>query len=481
MADTAACIDEDRFLASRPEVLSQWRTGAAVDLEEALVYRRQLSPAKSSAKKRAAAKESGDILVQPLAGVPALGRHIELLQHLQDVGGADILPTQIDSQTRTLQFQSAQDALELSERTGEGRLNGFPIVNHGVDATRKLVDSVTVPIEMRIGTVEPRLAAEIAFAGGIASMTAGPIYYTVHYSSRVSFAEAIRYWQYVFRLIGWYTERGAPISLQIHGVGNSTPFPNTLLGVCCALECLIAAAQGARSFSVDARFMGNLVQDVAAARVIPEICERYLRAAGYDDFTLTVDRKSWAGRYPEDAARAYGLICYNAVSGMIGGVNEFITNSIEEGVGIPLKEANSATLRAMKQIIAMLRIQTVDLDADALALESDMMRREMVAILDAVLALGKGDPVLATCRGFEAGLLDVPFAATRNCLGEVVVVRDSEGAVRYLDAGRLPLPEEVRSYHEACIQRRVSNLGRALSYDDIVDDIFSISRGYLAR
>jgi methylaspartate mutase epsilon subunit len=481
MPETSQRIDEERFLAARPAVLSQWRTGADVDLDEAVVYCRQLSPAKSTARKRAAAKESGDVLVQPLAGFPALGRHIELMQHLQDAGGADILPTQIDSQTRTLQFESAQRALEISERTGEDKLNGFPIVNHGVEGTRKLVESVAVPIEMRIGTVEPRLAAEVAFASGVASMTAGPIYYTVHYSSRVSFAEAIRSWQYVFRLIGWYTERGVPLGLQIHGVGNSTPFPNTLLGVCCALECLIAAAQGCRSFSVDARFMGNLVQDVAAARVIPEICDRYLRAAGYDGFTLTVDRKSWAGRYPEDTARAYGLVSYNAVSGMIAGVNEFITNSIEEGVGIPLKEANSATLRAYKQIIAMMRIQSPDLETEALALETDMMRREMTAILDAVLALGEGDPVLATCRGFEAGLLDVPFAATRNCLGEVVVLRDDEGAVRYLDAGRLPLPDEVRAYHRACLDRRVSRLGRDVTYEDIVDDIFSISRGYLAR
>jgi len=198
----------------------------------------------------------------------------------------------------------------------------------------------------------------------MSSVTAGPIYYTAHYSRDTSFVETIANWQYVFRLIGRYAELGVPIGLQIHGIGTSTPFPNTLLGVCCVLETLIAAAQGARSFSLDARLMGNLVQDVAGVRAIREVAEDYVCGRfGYHDAVITIDRKSWSGRYPEDMARAYGIVCYNAMSGMLAGANEFIANSVGEGIGIPVKETNADTLKAIRQVVGMMKGQRAALQA----------------------------------------------------------------------------------------------------------------------
>jgi len=476
---SAARWDDARFDAERRQVLGLWRTGAEVDIDDAVSFHKSRPPLTNVCRKRAWAKETGNVLVQPLAGVTTLAGHIQLMRHLEAEGGADILPSQIDSQTRTLQFAAAEEAIKASLETGKEQLNGFPIVNHGVRGTRQVVEAVKVPIEMRIGTVHPQLAAEIAFAGGMSSMTAGPIYYTVHYSRDMTFAQAIANWQYVFRLMGRYGEKGVPIGLQIHGIGNSTPFPNTLLGVCCVLECLIAAAQGARSFSLDARFMGSMVQDGAAVRAIREVAEESMKRFGYADSVITIDRKSWGGRYPEDMARAYGLICYNAVSGMLAGVNEFISNSVQEGVGIPVKEANADTLKAIRQIIGLMRSQHASLNTEAVMVEVESMKAEMNAILDRVLDLGDGDPALATVRAFEGGIIDIPFAASRMCRGEVMVARDSEGAVRYLDPGRVPVPAEVLKYHKACLDRRVAARRKAIDYQAIVDDIFSISRGYL--
>jgi glutamate mutase epsilon subunit len=39
----------------------------------------------------------------------------------------------------------------------------------------------------------------------------------------------------------------------------------------------------------------------------------------------------------------------------------------------------------------------------------------------------------ATASPSQAGLLDIPFAAGRHSRGEVMVARDAEGKVRYLD------------------------------------------------
>jgi methylaspartate mutase epsilon subunit len=477
---TADRWDDARLDEERARILSGWKTGADVDLEDAAAFHRRRPPLTSVARKRAWAKDTGNVLLQPYGGVTTLDGQIELIRHLAGEGTADIVPTTVDSQTRTLKYAAAQDALEASERQGKELLNGFPIVNHGVAATRRLAESVDVPIELRIGTVHPQLAIEIAFAGGMSSVTAGPIFYGAHYSRDTSFAESIRSWQYVFRLIGRYGELGVPIGLQIHGIGTSTPFPNTLLGACCVLETLIAAAQGARSFSLDARLMGNLAQDVAGLRAIRAVAEEYVhRRFGYRDAVITMDRKSWGGRYPEDMARAFGIVCYNAVSGMLAGANEFIANSVGEGVGIPVKETNADTLKAIRQVVGLMRGQRVALDSSAVENEIRLMTLEMTAILDRVLDVGDGDPALATVRAFETGLMDIPFAASRHCRGAVMVARDAEGAVRYLDPGQVPVPAEVLDYHRACLDRRVAARQRAIDYQTIVDDIFSISLGRL--
>ena len=472
--------DDARFDEERARILATWRTGAEVDLHDAAAFHAARAPLTNVARKRAWAKENGVVLLQPYGGVTTLTGQTELIRHVAEVGGADIVPTTIDSQTRNLKYAAAEQALKASEEQGKELLNGFPIVNHGVAATRELVQSVDVPVEMRIGTVVPQLAVEIGFAGGMSSVTAGPIYYTAHYSRDAPFAETISNWQYVFRLLGRYAELGVPIGLQIHGVGTSTPFPNTLLGTCCVLECLIAGAQGARSFSLDARLMGNLVQDVAGVRAIREVAEDYVcRRFGYDDAVITIDRKSWSGRYPEDMAGAYGIVCYNAVSGMLAGANEFIANSVQEGVGIPVKEANADTLKAIRQIVGMMSGQHASLQSEAVDNEVRMMKLEMNAILDAVLDLGNGDPAVATDLGFRHGLIDIPFAASRHCKNEVMVARDAEGAVRYLDHGKIPVPAEVIAHHKACLEERERLRQRKIDYQTIIDDIFSISRGRL--
>ena len=75
--------------------------------------------------------------------------------------------------------------------------------------------------------------------------------------------------------------------------------------------------------------------------------------------------------------------------------------------------------------------------------------------------------------------IDIPFAASRNCRNEVMVARDGEGAVRYLNHGSIPVPAEVLAYHKECLDKRERARGRKMDYQTIIDDIFSISRGAL--
>lgn len=98
------------------------------------------------------ASQNNKTLLQPRAGIPILKDHIVLLQYLQDEGGADILPTTIDSYTRQNRYKEAQLGIEESLKEGRYLLNGFPAVNYGVKACREIIESVKVPVEVRHGT-----------------------------------------------------------------------------------------------------------------------------------------------------------------------------------------------------------------------------------------------------------------------------------------------------------------------------------------
>ncbi|RYD06182.1 hypothetical protein N752_04655 [Desulforamulus aquiferis] len=124
-------LDWDKFMELRQGVLNTWPTGQEVDLEEAIDYQSKLPQDRRFASKLEAAKKEGITLAQPRAGVALVLEHIDLLQYLVNEGGADLLPTTIDSYTRQNRYNEAQAGIEESRSVGRSMLNGFPAVNHG--------------------------------------------------------------------------------------------------------------------------------------------------------------------------------------------------------------------------------------------------------------------------------------------------------------------------------------------------------------
>ena len=70
--------------------------------------------------------------------------------------------------------------------------------------------------------------------------------------------------------------------------------------------------------------------------------------------------------------------------------------------------------------------------------EKKIIIQEARSILDKALEMGDGDPVLASLRSIQAGVLDIPWAPNQSVAGKVIPVRDASGAVRYLDHANLP-------------------------------------------
>ena len=101
------------------------------------------------------------------------------------------------------------------------------------------------------------------------------------------------------------------------------------------------------------------------------------------------------------------------------------------------------------------------------------------AFTEAGFELGKGDIAVGTCRGVEAGVLDVPFAPCRINAGKMLPCRDNDGAVRILNAGNLPFDKDLLDFHNAKIEERAKAEKREASFQMVIDDVYSIGKGRL--
>ena len=466
------------FNKMRQEVLAMWPTGKEVDLDEAIEYCRSMPPSKNYALKVAEAKKNGTSLIRTDSGVASIEEEIELFKHIQDQGHSDLLGTITDSLTRTCRFEESERGLEESLRTGKSILNGFPLVAHGVTRTRKVIDAVQLPVQLRGNAPDYRLLTEIALASGHTASSNGAMMSFWHYSKDMPLETCIRNAQYQYRLYGYYEERGVPILAEPSG-GFSFSTPYSIPHAGGIIDALLAAEQGTKNVVLSVFLQGNLAQDVAAITVLPRLGEEYLNRSGYKDVTVTVMSSCWGSIFPSDHAEAYALISLTAVTGVLAKAQIVHFKTISERFTIPTKEENAASLRAGKKVVEMLKDQKITLDSEKVRLEAKMLELEIRTIVDRVIELGEGDVAIGAIRGVEAGVLDQPFATTRYVAGRVMGVRDNEGAVRYLDHGNIPFSKEVVEFHRERIAEREKAQGRRVDYKTVINDIYAISKGPL--
>ena len=470
-------ISDQEFEALRREVLAQWPTGKDVNLEEAVAYHKAMPASRLFSQKLVDAKNSGKTLVQPRAGVPVIEEHIKLLQYLQNEGEADLLPTTIDSYTRQNRYAEAENGISESIRLGRAMLNGFPAVNHGVAGCRKVVESVNTPLQVRHGTPDARLLAEVALAGGFTSYEGGGISYNLPYCKNIPMERTIRDWQYVDRLTGLYEQMGVAINREPYGPLTGTLVPPCISHAAAIIEALLAAEQGVKNITVGYGQCGNLVQDIAAIRTLEELTDEYLHKYGYNDVVVTTVLHQWMGGFPADEAKAFGVISSGSLIAALSKATKVIVKTPHEAVGIPTMEANAQGLRCTKQVVNMLADQTfTDVRLED---EKEIIRRETRAIVDKCFELGNGDIAVGVCRGVEAGVLDVPFAPCRANAGLMLPCRDNDGAVRILNPGHLPFDQELKDFHASKINERAVAEKRKASFQMVIDDVYAIGKGRL--
>lgn len=471
-------LTNDEFFAERKEILEHWHTGKGVNFDEAVQYQKSIAKEKRFGEKLAQAASDHVTLIQPRAGVALYEEHIKLLQYLETEGEADLLPTTVDSYTRLNRYNEAESGIEKSKESGRSMLNGFPIVNYGVDVCRMVTSSLKSPVQVRHGTPDARLLTEISIAGGFTSYEGGGISYNIPYSKNHSLEKTIAHWQYTDRLIGMYEEAGVSINREPFG-----PLTGTLISPCISnsvavIESILAATQGVKDITVGYGQCGNLIQDVAAIRALDTLTREYLDKFGFHDVRVTTVFHQWMGGFPQDESKAFGVISWGAAAAALAKATKVIVKTPHEAMGVPTKEANAAGLRATKQVISMLKDQGLR-EIPAVVSESEIIQKEMKCILNRVEELGKGDYALGTVAAFEAGVIDVPFAPSRFNAGKVLPARDNSGAVRLLDIGNLPFSQDLIDFHKEKLEQRAQYEKRPVNFQMVIDDVYAIGKGFL--
>ena len=470
-------LTRDAFEWQRKIVLGQWATGKDVSFDEAVKYQQAIPTEKRFSAKLLKAKQENRTLIQPRAGVPLIENHIKLMQYLQNEGEADLLPTTIDSYTRLNRYEEAENGIRESAKQNMAMLNGFPAVNHGVAGCRRVTEAVKIPIQVRHGTPDARLLAEITLAGGFTSYEGGGISYNIPYAKSVPLDRSIVDWMYVDRLIGLYEEMGIRINREPFGPLTGTLVPPFMSHAVAIIEALLAAEQGVKSITVGYGQLGNLIQDVAAIRTLEALTNEYLEKNGYTGCEVTTVFHQWMGGFPQDEAKAFGVISWGSAAAAISHATKVIVKTPHEAMGVPTMEANAQGLRCTKQLISMLRDQF--LPENVLKAEMEVIAAETRAIVDKVFELGEGDIAVGAVRAFQAGVLDVPFAPSRFNAGKILPARDNEGAVRLLECANLPFSDDLKTFHKDKIAERAKAEKRDVSFQLVIDDIYAISKGRL--
>lgn len=474
-------IDEDAFLKMREPVLAQWHTGKEVDLDEAVEYQKNLPDSKNFHKITERLHREGKMSVFPRAGTALVEDQISLYRKLVDTGVL-YLPVTTDSYSRQLEFKKVESALEETKKTGKKLLNGYPLINHGVKQTRKIIESVEKgAFDPRLSLKSYPLASEIAFASGMTGIAACPFISWGAYEKTATIEQSMKTNQYVHRLMGYYADRGVVLSADNHGwivTGIQPMTVNLATTVCDALMC---AEQGVKSVVSVVHLMGNLAQDLAWIRIAPRLIREYLDRFGYKDVAVpgTFAQHTPIFPMPQSVGGAFAFPSYTAMVAALGKVEGVFVRTIDEALGVPTEESHAQTYEAVNWFFNVIRGQHIEFQMEEIDEEARMAEVEIRAILERLFEMGEGDIIVGCIRGVEAGILDSSFSPNRQVKDLVTAVKDARGAIRYKDFGNLPIPEEVKEFHREKLAQREKAEQRKMDYEVYVQDFWAFSKGQL--
>lgn len=470
-------LDPEEFQKRRQEVLRRWPTGGEAELEEAARYLRSLPPGKNMALKVREAKEKGECLSQPRGGFPLLEDMIRLHLTLERQGNLQVLlPVNTDSYTRAERYAEVAQALEVCRREKRSVLNGYPTVNHGVRNNRRLQESTSRAVYALGGNPLPELTAEISFASGFTGFLGSGVCVPMGYSKYVSIEQCIRNYQYVDYLTSLYGQRGVMLYRETAGFLTWVLVPPGIEIVLNTIDALLAAEQGVKMYGLGHSSQIHFLQDSAAIQAMLEVAGDYLARAGYGDVELYTSLIAFGGTYPENPAMAYATTALVGAAAGLAGAQGVSVKTVDEAKSVPTAENNALATLATRQALAIIG-KNRHPPTPELALEVDLLKKEARSVIDRVLEMGDGDIARGAVLAFAHGILDCPWSPNMGVKGKVLGARDHAGLIRYLDAGHMPIPEDVLDYHRQELSKRAAAEKRPMNYEMVLDDLLRVAQG----
>lgn len=461
--------DWDYFLRERRAVLDLWPTGEELKrpsaLEEAVAYHRAQPWWKYASLRNERAQAEGRIQIVPQVGHALVEDTVHHILHSEDLA-PDRWYVITDTYTRKSQYAKAQEAVERSLKDGFSYLNGYPLVAHGVAGARTINESTKAAIGSDNNDEDARLPADIAFAGGWTWGTIKSIEQLIQHSRDYPVDQNIHNCQYIDRLVGYYTEQGIPLlrraSANLPG-WDSLGFKVTVS----LLEVLLSAAQGVKYIDLSLGIGMNLIQDVAAIQVLRKLAREYLDKMGCADAKVFSWTYFYLGDWPLERGQMSGQLAWNAAVSALAGCNGMIIKSPDESTTTPTAAGFREGLQICGQVARLVAGQRLDASPE-LSVEQEMIEREVRAVVARIMELGDGDLAKGSCEAMLSGVLDTMFSPYKYLKSRVKIVRDRNGALRYLDPGLVPLPAEVREYHRERIAERERKEGTKANVNWII-------------
>jgi methylaspartate mutase epsilon subunit len=466
---------DEFFRIRKEEVLPQWETSREIEnLDENIAAAHEYSVAagKNYAIKLADANERGIHLFQPQFGQGLTEFMLDGLGYVED--NSPLLPVGMwnvfsDSYTRKNKYEQAADGIERSRKEGVTMLNGWPIVNHGVHEARKIKKAIKSPLSLNSTDEDGRLASEIALAAGWNACNCRSIQEVMAHCKNITLEEEIRINQYESRLAAIYHERGVPqsphIACNLTGY-DSCGFKSFVM----VAQSLLGAEQGLKQIYLEFGINMNLVQDTAMMRVTKRLCEEYCARFGYTDVKFIQNNNMFQGAFPPRLEEVNAMLSLAVTIGILGGSTSLVLKCQDEAFATPTKEGMAATVRIARQIEKMLGNLRLPISAEVIE-EEKIIELEVRAMLEKCLEAGDGDIALGLCLGVDAGWVSTMISPWKFNKGNVLLMRDDKQAMRYFDAGDMPLPKEVKEYHLEKLEGRAKKEGRPLDFDMVVDDL----------
>ena len=360
--------DEQFFKMRKEEVLPQWETGRQVeDLEACIAAAMEISrpdlgfEGKNHALKLLGAREKGISLLIPQFGRALTEDVIEGLTYVE--AESDLAPNGIwnmfsDSYTRKNDYKNAAAGIERSRKEGMSMLNGWPIVNFGVEEARRIATSIQSPLTLNSTDEDGRLASEIALASGWNACNTRSLQEVIAHCKDIPLEEQIRINQYEARLAAIYTEKGVPQCP--HNACNLTGYDSAgFRSFVCVSESLLSAEQGVKQQFLEHGLNMNLIQDIAMTRVTERLCKEYCDRFGYKDIRFVVGGFPFLGAWPPREEEANAMIAWNAVIPLMGGFTGVILKCQDEAFATPTKEGMAKSVRLARHLITLMGNQKI--------------------------------------------------------------------------------------------------------------------------